>query len=476
MLIADRAWTLPADVAHDVVHHPTDGAPYGAEWRAIDVALQLNPYGWRGAPGGLTAWDRVVAPTPMAAAMAAHALDGAIVIGASWAFVDVSDDAGIPALVRRFRERPDQHALVFTQAPPGLAPCLVSRDLMQRLTERTRVSTLGGPLAYLPADPHADPISGDSNVQIDAALRHAMVCAIPEHPEVLDAFRTLAPDADAHEVAATLDRAHADATRHAPREVRIDCTTRRAAIGAFRRSLGPELPTCDLDPAQLDGITLAPNTTVTFAGSGDPLLHPEFDALVGAVRRAGAARVHVRTELPDDRAVARLRAAHTDIISIDLHADTALTATIMLGADRFRATLERVHELISARTMLAGPENTAGFGMPWIVPRLQRRLETIDDLETFFDRWQHLLGTAVIEAPPFPDDLAPAVTPPRVIRRTLRERLTILPDGSMPADERDLVGASTVATLASSAFDDAWRCVRATRDAADDGAHGVLLP
>ena len=96
-----------------------------------------------------------------------------------------------------------------------------------------------------------------------------------------------------------------------------------------------------------------------------------------------------------------------------------------------------------------------------------RRAETHKDLDSFFDRWQRVLGTALIEGPP-PFDPTPqdpgdtlirAVTPPRVARREARRRMTIYCDGSVPVSE---LSSRMVSTPRARSFSN-WSRIRAIR-------------
>ena len=91
---------------------------------------------------------------------------------------------------------------------------------------------------------------------------------------------------------------------------------------------------------------------------------------------------------------------------------------------------------------------------------------------------QHVLGCAVIESPPcgFVDALAPAITPTHVVRRALDERLTVLADGRVVTDERDLEGATAIGNAFEQPIDELWPALRQARDEADDASLGFLLP
>jgi hypothetical protein len=120
----------------------------------------------------------------------------------------------------------------------------------------------------------------------------------------------------------------------------------------------------------------------------------------------------------------------------------------MHGIDRFEEALRNIERVFAMRTVLAGPAGGGAFATPWIVPRLQRRLESYEDIDSFFDRWQHVLGTPVIEGPPPFDEsaetprdpLASARAPSRAMYREMLRRMLVLSDGSVPLSELDLRG------------------------------------
>ena len=109
--------------------------------------------------------------------------------------------------------------------------------------------------------------------------------------------------------------------------------------------------------------------------------------------------------------------------------------------------------------------------------RLQRGSGTYEDLEPFFERWQHVLGTAVIEPRPpvggagdgASDDergrepLMETVTPVQVERHESMRRMTIYSDGSVPVSELDLAGRDTAGSVAEEPVEDVWARLFARR-------------
>jgi hypothetical protein len=210
---------------------------------------------------------------------------------------------------------------------------------------------------------------------------------------------------------------------------------------------------------------LAPITdlAVTLAGAGDPLLHPHFDDIVRIAKNHGVRGINVRTELVTDQStLQRLLDCGVDVVSVDLNADRAATYQTMMGVDRFKDVLLNIEFLLQHRRKLTNQPGSAAFALPWIVPHIQRCSATYEDIDSFFDRWQHMLGTAVIEDLIAPDGkpcdhgLTPAITPQRVIDRDLGRTLTILCDGSVPIHPRDFTGDDAVGSAADQLIEQLW--------------------
>jgi hypothetical protein len=222
-----------------------------------------------------------------------------------------------------------------------------------------------------------------------------------------------------------------------PRHVVVELCTRRtsgAANGAAssRPDLEPQLA------ARLfEQIAAAGDVVVTFAGAGDPLLHDRFDEILRLARDAGVLGVHVRTELlAGQPTLDRLLGCEPDVVSVDLNADCPETYRRVMGLDRYQDVVSGMHYLVTQRTPLTDHSATASLALPWIVPRLLRCADTVNDLDGFFQRWQSTLGTAVIDPEPAGHDnpLLPVVVPPAVGLDDARHTMTVHSDGSIPVD------------------------------------------
>jgi hypothetical protein len=143
----------------------------------------------------------------------------------------------------------------------------------------------------------------------------------------------------------------------------------------------------------------------------------------------------------------------------------------MLGVDRFDTVTSNLEFLVSHRRHVAGPQGWEAMALPWVCPRLQRCVESYEDIDPFFDKWSRLLGTAILEGPiPFDpredrrvDLLASARPPARVAYRELHRRMTILSDGSVPLSELDLFGEQSIGNVDHVAVYDLWRTLISRR-------------
>ena len=293
-----------------------------------------------------------------------------------------------------------------TQAPPGLGVLVVGRPLIEAMAASG--ATFGGALAYRPSRPALDPIGREVNLPIAAALRDTARRFIYDTPEaqhrlaaVADTlgpgFATASADAVAAAARAAEGPAPPDAFDGLPEELVIELTTRRLARGPVTPQHHADLPDADLDAdLALAVAAQCKDRLVTFGGLGDPVLHPRFAQTVRAAHDAGAAGIHVVTDLlgPENHD-GLLTTLPLDVVSVRLNADTAATYSDLMGVDAFAEVMRRLQGVFDAR-----PATDRASGLPWVVPRLVKTTGNLTDLEGFFDRWMHHVGHAVIDRAP----------------------------------------------------------------------------
>jgi hypothetical protein len=341
---------------------------------------------------------------------------------------------------------------------------------MQELSQRNRLSTVGGLLVYQPHAPQGDPIARDVNVQIDHEIRRSLGRATFDSPRRRQQLRAFAGDPHTTLPSITDILDATCQTELGPQHIMLELGTRRSSHGRFHALTGgnttrPDL-TIDLARKAFDELQSfgACDLVLTIAGDGDPLLHPHFDDFVQCARDSGIRGVHLRTDLlVDHSSLNRLLACRPDVISVNLNADRASTYKIMMGCDRFKDVLLNIEYLVERRERLTQHSANAAFALPWIVPHLLRCEETYEDIDTFFDRWQHTLGCAVIDGPATVtsgEGLAPAITPKQVLNRDAGRTLAVLCDGSVLLDSNDFACAKPAGNTHNNTLSEIWSRMR----------------
>lgn len=461
---------LPVEIEH------CDDSPFGPEHEAIAVARLWADTCWRGGIAGMSIYDEVLCPQIMHQIMQRRGLTAALIAGPDWPLINVIREGGCDALIRRHLEHPPQHNLVFTQSPPGMCGCVISATLMSELSQRNRLATIGGLLVYQPHAPQGDPIAREACVQIDHQVRNSLVRATFDSPRQ----RTILNRAQQVNPSSTLEWTRGIAafgltaeTNDLPRHLTLELCTNRTSVGVFaRRFPSASRPPLDIELAKriIGELGESADSVLTLAGLGDPLLHPEFDEIIRFAKQSSIYGVHVRTEILCESAILdRLLASGVDVVSVEVNADRAATYQVMMGVDRFKNVLMNLEHLINNRRKLTPQQGTAAIGLPWIVPTILRCAETYEDIDSFFDRWQHLLGVAVIEglpSGPMADSLTPTVTPQHVLERDCRRQMTILSDGSAPVDHGDLQPSSIVGNVSDLTIRALWKLALTAREGA----------
>ena len=427
-VVRTRAMTVDAPDALQIEHTEIDLGPLRDARRTVGAARAWAPDAWRGGLGGASVYDALYEPHTLARLMHEHAIDTALLVGDDWTSLesDVSDE-----LVRRRGEDPDNHRVVFSQAAPGRAGIALARGLVDEFASAEGAakgwSSVGGVLGYMPFHPLADPISKPLCVAIDPALRDAPSGERANEPSHL-----------------IIELDAAQTTPHGLRAAWTD---------------GSELGTLTAEDwaAVLDRAAEAfPEASVSFAGRGDPLAHPEALAILAHARDAGFRFVHVRTDpVNEHTTLARLRNL-ADVISLDLLANSAETYKTVTGRDSFDRAVEGVEALISER------EGT----LPWIAPRMTRCTATLSDIEGFYDRWLLRCRAAVID--PLPNAagdgrIAPLSIPAIARTRAMSQTLFLDASGHATTGWRDRVPGENVADARNGDLLGVWASVRGAR-------------
>ena len=460
----------------DVTIIEIDGKTFETRRRAMRGGRLWSASAWRGGPASLTCYDEVCLPHVMAPIMDERGIDAALLVGDDWAFVD---PALVDAVIDQYRQRPDTNRVAFSQAPPGLGGCVVDRTVMRELADRGAeagsAASLGGVLGYLPIAPQADPIVKPCCVTVPPIVRDVCFRCIPDSgPRVRTLVRAIGSlecdEPSAEQIASVLSERELAGTASLPQLVTIELCTGRRTGGSrsqwwWNRGEAPERSPMDPAMAQrvLDKLARArTDAAITFAGAGDPLLHPHWKQIIASATQA--AGVHVRTDLLCERDdLDALLEIGPDVVSVDLMADTPETYRTIMGTDALERVQHNILYLLEHRTSAA---DGSGLPRPWIVPRITRCDATYEEIESFYDRWLMLAGAAVIDPLPEaqPDErIKPLPVPASAIRRDLRLMMTILSDGTVPISGRDLTPKRHVGSITDTSLGELWRLLGGVR-------------
>lgn len=371
--------------------------PHGPELayrrRVLRAARAAARSCWRGGIAGTTAFDEVFDPVLAASAMDEAECTAVTCIGPDWTALnaDITDQ-----VIARYRRDPEGLRTAFSQAAPGLAPAVLDGVLVRQLAQAAGHglrATIGALLGYNQQAPVNDLIASTRCVNVPVELR--------------DARRTFA--ASYHGATGELMIDLADDVNEIIRAIEVFAVASPEGMVTFGSS--------DSDTPGL---------------RTDPIGNTSVLKCLQAAARAGLI-THVRTELtfgrgPSARAaspaqVRTIAECGPSIISIDLHADTPETYAKLTG----RGDYERVVELV--RVLLDMRETAQRGGGPLIVvPRITRCDAVYEEIETFYHRWLHLAGWAVIDAINAPrknERIGPIPLPASAATRIAEARRTV---------------------------------------------------
>lgn len=421
-------------------------------------AAQRWSGGWRG--GLLQTCDFDAGFDARHALRACGECDAALLVDAASALVD-------PVLVDRIAERAAEDAapeIVFAPAAPGLAGPALAKGLLERLAPHR--SHAGRLLHYMPDVPVPDPLTGFGCVAVPPALsRTSSSFKLDSERQI--AWITAASlslngtlmGACGDELVARLD-AHRPPEPF-PRDITLELTTERATAPLFlprrderllRAPASPQIVRrIAADVATCDGARL------TLGGVGDPVMHPDFTALMQAIRDEGVAAVHVETDLFRASA-ASIEALldGVDVVSVLMPAMRPSTYDRVMGVDALQRAVDRIAHLLERRA-------ARGRGTPIVVPRFVRCLHNAGEMEAWYDQWLRALGCAVIEGASrygglVEDVGSPELAPARRIGcRRLGSRMMVLSDGRVTSCEQDVCARQVVGDLGSSEIREVWQ-------------------
>jgi Iron-sulfur cluster-binding domain len=467
-----------------VAHMDPGGLRDGMTSRCAASRRWAQP-NWRGGLGGVTCYDELLPPGPLADVLKAHGGEAAYIVRGDWCLFDPGlADQQLDLLY----QDPEAMMLIFTQAPPGLSGLAVCRESLEQLCENA--AGFGDVLAYSPIKPQIDPVGRDVNCPIHASVRDTTERFIYDTPRSIALIETVVDHlgnklnrADAQAVTDTYRAACEDDPgilyRWLPRMVSLELTPRRSATGPVtpQHYVTFDRPDIDTDLAlriveQIGEKEAGGDVTLLLGGLGDAMLHPQWERIVNAAHEAGVFGIGIETDLYcGQEDLGKLLDLPIDLVKVRFNADSAETYKQTMGTDGYKLVLENIQWLFNQRIQRLEGDKYARGAMPWLVPSMVKTAETLPELEGFFDKWSHYMGHALIAPACDGCGLMPALSPvpmePPDRRACLQvtRRMSILSDGMAARCDQDWLGRAPIGDTRARTLLDIWRDSRSLAEA-----------
>lgn len=441
-----------------------------ADVAALQEAVPISTYvprrkwalaSWRGGIREATVFDEQSVTAEMAQAAAAHGLTTVVQVAAEAVLIDPEL---IEAMLAQHHEHEQMFRFTFSQAPPGLGPCIYRLDMLGEVA--SLAAHVGDVLAYDPAGPHSDYIINETNYQLDMELVTAQGRCLADTARSFAALERALSACNG----SWLDWTATDAVRHLalgtddvdifPRELEVEITTEpslRISGYPHRWDQGR----CERGPMSVElfekivhDCAACDDVCLTIGGFGEPLAHPDLAAMIKAAKAAGIFGINVET---DGRALTgkmaeTLLGGDVDVVSVYLDANSPELYEQVKGRTGFEQVAQQIEAFI----------DTAGPNGPLVLPHLVKTRQTMADMESFYDRWLTRAGAAVIVghnafAGQIADQSVMDMQPPqRTPCRHLNRCLTILADGQVAMCSQDFTGQCVVGSVKEQNIADIW--------------------
>ncbi|MEE9297393.1 MAG: radical SAM protein [Phycisphaerae bacterium] len=426
----------------------------------VRTARKWSLDGWRGGIGGICSMDEYTRSDELA--LLAHGESADLLFCAS-ASAPLIDPALADTMIDHAEQTAHESRITFAQAPPGLAGTVYKTELLIEMGQQHIPP--GMVLSYKPDAPMMDLAHKTCCYTAPAPVRHAVGRLIVDTErafQTVQRYLSTGLPIEAESVSRWLIDTAREGIPELPREVEIELTTEDQLADTILRPRGPRVGSRGpIEPGIVqkiaDELAAFDDSLVVLGGFGEPLLHPRFDDILNVFASAGIYGVAVRTNglaLDDDRIDAVIRHG-VDVVSALFDAWTPATYRTVHGQDRLNEAVEKVRRLVQVR----GQRRSVA---PLVVPEITKSLETMHELDSFFDGWVREMGWANIVgysdyAGQMEDRRAAIMAPPtRHACRRISQRATVLADGRLLLCDQDFTGKHAVGSLKHATLGELW--------------------
>ncbi len=442
-----------------------------APWASlVRASRKWSLDGWRGGIGDTTHFDEYTDPGFLRDVIDAVPATTVLSLPPGAAVVD-------PELIDRMIEHHwrmgDDTKMTFTTAPPGLAGLLLDAELVRELADKA--IPVGFVFSYKPDTPQKDLVFQPACCEVPAAVRYAsgrLVGDTDRSVERLHALLGATEDPDAETIGRWLIEREDSTTETLPREVEIELTTEDPYPDAILRPRGSRIGTRGpIDPGIVARISselsCGDDALLVLGGFGDPLCHPRFAEVLGAIRsieRDGRAvfGVAVRTTgvgLTDEH-IDALLSHRVDVLEVCLDAwSPELYGRLQSPSD---PTAARLVDVQARLDRLGDRRQEAGSATPILVPQMTKARDNVSELDDFHDGWLRSAGAVLVtghghHAGQMEDRSVMRMAPsPRSACRRLRSRCMVLADGRLVVCDQDVEGRHSVGSLTDRSLESLW--------------------
>lgn len=436
----------------------------------VSAARKWSLDGWRGGLASTTVYDEFNHPWLLDALAKTEGADAVVDVPAAAPLID----AGlVDGLVRHFNKVCGEVRLGIIQSAPGLSAIAYQTEMLTNLAKGAQPP--GRTMAYRPDDPQQDMIMQACLCPTDADISHAWGRCIADTDTSLARLRAWfehmpADNASfqrysspALEVSRWLRANGLTSFESLPEEVEVEITTDDSLPDSTLRPRGKALErtgrmTLDTFERLVRELASLDDRRLVFGGFGDPLLHDQFPQFLSIARESGILGIAVRTSAVslDEGMIDALLDAEVDVLNVLLDAAEPDTYRRVHRADHYDRVLENIERLMHV-------QRERQCSRPLIVAELMKTPETLDDMESFYDRWLLKAGSAVIAGPSryagmWPADEVVNMAPPtRFACARVFHRAAVLADGRLCICDQDFKGEHAVGRIGESSLQDLWQ-------------------